>query len=309
MTRRRALFIPARITDVRTYDPGEVRKVVLTLPETVEIDGRSVPVRDRMSPGAAFLARPFGGRTQKYRRRMYTRSNCAAESPRVLETIINDTHAEKADTSPWWQTGELERLWRTGGSLDVRVDYDDACSELVVYQNSDTTRRDNLILESDLDWPAMRMVAVALSTGITPFLSYVRHMRANAFGFPRTNEANARVKEGRFSLIVSVKNPRQLMEHRVLLDLAAACPRRFSYHPVLTREWPEDWSGTKGRLMQILTNGGADEHVHLGPLMALEHDLHRCHVRFCGNARARDQLVSGLERAKVAPLSFRSETW
>ena len=42
MNRPRELFIPARITDVYTYDPGEMRKVTLTLPETFEVDGRSV---------------------------------------------------------------------------------------------------------------------------------------------------------------------------------------------------------------------------------------------------------------------------
>ncbi len=312
MSQPREMFIPARITNVWTYDAGEVRKVEFTLPETVEIEGRSLPVCDRMCPGAAFLVKPFGSRTQKYRRRMYTRSNCAADSPRVLETIINDTHAGKADTSPWWQTGELEGLWRTGGSLDVRVDYHAAESELVVYQNNDTEARHNLILESDRQWPSMRIVAVALATGITPFLAHVWSMRANAFGVPHgTHDAAG----GRFSLIVSVSNPRRLMEHQALLDLAAEYPQRFSYHPVLTREWPEDWSRTRGRIMQIRQEAQAGQEcaettrVNLAPLMALEPDLHRCHLRFCGNATARDQLVSGLEQARLEPLSFRSEVW
>ena len=46
MTRPRELFVPARITDVHTYDPGEVSKVALTLPETFEVDGRPVPICD-----------------------------------------------------------------------------------------------------------------------------------------------------------------------------------------------------------------------------------------------------------------------
>ncbi len=315
MTPRRALFVPARVTDVRTVDPGEVRKITLTLPDTVDIEGRPVPVRDRMRPGAAFLVRPFGVRTQKYRRRMYTRSNCAADSPRVLETIINDTHSGKADTSPWWQTDAPERLWRTGGSLDVRVDYDDAHSELVVYQNSDTERRDNLILESDRDWPSMRMVAVALATGITPFLSYARAMTARAFGMAPGTRHDPPAPEGRFSLIVSVSGPRRLMEHQALLDLAAEYPRRFAYHPVLTRERPKDWPWTTGRIMRPPSPAhagmapAAAARERLAPLMALERDLHRCHVRFCGNAPARDQLVSLLEQARVTPVSFRSEVW
>ena len=303
MKRPRELFVPARITNVHTYDPGEVRKVAMTLPETFEVDGRPVPVRDRMRPGAAFLVKPFGVRTQKYRRRMYTRSNCSDESPRVLETIINDTHKEKADTSPWWQSDDLVQRYRTGGAIDVCVNYDEARSELVVYQNSETVDPTTLVLEADHEWRSMRIVAVALSTGITPFLSYLRYMKSRAFG----------VLDGtggvHVTLIVSVKTPSQLMDHQALLDLAQESPEHFSYHPVLTREWPEDWSYMKGRFIQVRTNGEQETCVNVERLMALEPDLRQCHVRFCGNALARDQLVLGLEQAQRVPLSFRSETW
>ena len=303
MTRPRELFVPARITDVYTYDPGEVRKVALTLPETFEVDGRPVPVCDRMRPGSAFLVKPFGVRTQKYRRRMYTRTNCSGESPRVLETIINDTHKEKADTSPWWQTDDPVQRCRTGGTIDVCVNYDEIRSELVVYQNSQTVDPATLVLEADHEWRSMRIVALALSTGLTPFLSYVRYMKARGFG---TREGTA---GGHFTCIVSVKKPSQLMEHRALLDLAGEFPQHFSYHPVLTREWPEDWSHVRGRIMQVRTNGDQETRVSLAPLMALEPNLRQCHVRFCGNERAKDQLVLGLEQARQAPLSFRAETW
>ena len=303
MTRPRELFVPARITDVHTYDPGEVSKVALTLPETFEVDGRPVPICDRMHPGSAFLVKPFGVRTQKYRRRMYTRSNCSDESPRVLETIINDTHKEKADTSPWWQTDELLQRSRTGGSIDVCVNYDETRSELVVYQNSETVDPTTLVLEADHEWRSMRIVALALSTGITPFLSYLRHMKTRAFGSP---EGTAGVH---CALIVSVKKPSQLMEHQALLDLSQEFPQHFTYHPVLTREWPEDWADVKGRIMQVVTNEDREPRVNLAPLIALEPNLSQCHVRFCGNALARDQLVLGLEQAQLTPLSFRSETW
>jgi len=303
MNRPRELFVPARITDVDTYDPGEVRKVAFTLPETFEVDGRSVPVCDRMRPGAAFLVKPFGVRTQKYRRRMYTRSNCSDESPRVLETIINDTHKEKADTSPWWQSDDLVQRYRAGGSIDVCVNYDEARSELVVYQNSETVDPTTLVLEADQEWNSMRIVAVALSTGITPFLSYLRYMKARAFGGLDGTGG------GHFTLIVSVKTPPQLMEHQALLDLARESPKHFSYHPVLTREWPEDWSHVKGRIIQVRTDGGQDTCVNLAPLIALEPNLRQCHVRFCGNEVAKNHLVLGLEQAKLVPLSFRSETW
>ena len=303
MNRPREIFVPARLTDEYTYDPGEVRKVALTLPETFDVDGRSVPIRDRMLPGSAFLVKPFGARTQKYRRRMYTRSNCSDESPRVLETIINDTHREKADTSPWWQTEDVVQRCRTGGSLDVCMEYDETQSELVVYQNSQTVDPTTLILEPDQEWCSMRIVALALSTGITPFLSYLRYMKARAFGARDGSEG------GHFSLIVSVKTPRQLMDHQALLDLAHEFPSSFSYHPVLTREWPEDWPHGKGRMIQVRTDAGQDACVDLARLIALEPNLRQCHVRFCGNPLARDQLVLGLQQAQLTPLSFRAEAW
>ena len=303
MNRPRELFVPARISGVHTYDPGEVRKVALTLPETFEVDGQLLPVCDRMLPGAAFLVKPFGVRRQKYRRRMYTRSNCADESPGILETIINDTHKEKADTSPWWQTDDLVHRYRTGGSIDVCVNYDETRSELVVYQNSQAVDPTTLVLEADHEWRSMRIVAVALSTGITPFLSHLRYMKSRGFG---AMDGTGGVY---FTLIVSVKKPSQLMEHQVLLDLAGEFPQHFSYHPVLTREWPEDWFHGKGRVIQVQTNEDREPRVNLAPLVALEPDLRQCHVRFCGNERAKDQLILGLQQAELAPLSFRSETW
>lgn len=303
MNRPRELFVPARITDVSTYDPGEVRKITLTLPETFEVDGRPVPICDRMPPGSAFLVKPFGIRTQKYRRRMYTRSNCSDESPLVLETIVNDTHKEKADTSPWWQTEDILERCRTGKAIDVCVNYDETRSELVVYQNTQAVDPTTLILEPDREWCSMRILAVALSTGITPFLSYLRYMKARAFG------ALDGTAGGHLTLIVSVKKPPQLTEHEALLDLARQFPQHVSYHPVLTREWPEDWPYLKGRIMQVRTNGDQDPRVNLAPLIALEPNLRQCHVRFCGNERAKEQLVLGLEQAQLVPLSFRSETW
>lgn len=311
MTARQPFFVPARITHVQTYDHGEVRKIALTLPDTVEIAGCPVPVHDDMSPGAAFLVKPFGIRTGKHRRRMYTRSNCALDSPRVLETIIDHTHKDKADTSPWWQTEEPERLWRTGGTLDVCMACDDTQPALTIYQHTSTERRDNLILESDQQWPSMRIVAIALATGITPFLAYIRHMKTRAFGLTASDQTPG----GWFSLIVSVSNPRRLMEHRALLDVAAAHPLRFRYHPVLTREWPDGWAWTTGRIIgadpggQPGTDSADNARRQLAPLLALERDLHRCHLRFCGNVVARDQLLAWLERASIEPLSFRSESW
>ncbi len=299
----RELFVPATITQIDTYDPGEVRKIVLTLPEVYEVNGRLFPIQDRMHPGGAFLARPFGQRTGKYRRRMYTRSNCAVDAPRVLETIVNDTHREKADTSPWWLSEVVTEMMVSKGTVDVRVDVDEQAGELLVYENSVKVQPNNLILEPDHEWRAMRILALSFSTGITPFLSHIRYMQRQAFGKSPT------CRGVEFTLIATVRNPRQLMEHEELLALARTAPEHFHYHPVLTREWPEDWPYTKGRVMTIAEGDGAEPKVNLQPLLELVPNIEQCHIRLCGNAKARDQLTVGLRQLGISPLSFRSEVW
>ena len=299
----RELFVPATITKIHTYEPGEVRKVELTLPETYEVNGRALPIRDRMHPGSAFLARPFGLRSGKNRRRMYTRSNGAIDSPRVLETIVNDTHGEKADTSPWWQTEAVEHAMVTGETIDVRVDVHEQATELVVYENCQTVQPNNLILEQDAEWPTMRILALAFSTGITPFLSHIRHMQKQGFGNTTTCPGV------QFILVVSLRNARQLMEHEELRELASTFPEHVEYHPVLTREWPEDWKETKGRIIVAEAGDGPEARVKLDPLLALVPNVEQCHIRLCGNAGARDQLIRGLRQMGINPLSVRSEVW
>lgn len=299
----RELFVPATITRIHTYEAGEIRKIELTLPETYEVNGRFLPISDRMHPGSAFLARPLGLRSGKYRRRMYTRSNCATESPRVLETIVNDTHREKADTSPWWQTEAIEQAVRNGETIDVRVDVDENAAQLVIYENSQEVKANNLILEPDDEWPAMRILALAFSTGITPFLSHIRYMRQQAFG--KTSSCSG----VEYILVASVRNPRQLMQHQELLDLAKSFPEHVQYHPVLTREWPKDWSHTRGRILKEEGGDGDQGQVTLDPLLALVPNLDQFHLRLCGGVSVRDQLTRGLRQLNLQPLSFRAEVW
>lgn len=299
----REVFVPATVMQIHTYDPGEVRKIALTLPEAYALDGQIFPIRDRMRPGNAFLARPWGQRTKKYRRRMYTRSNCAIDGPRVLETIINDTHREKADTSPWWQTEAIDHLESIGGTIEVRVDVDTQAQELVIYENSQKVEPNNLILETDNEWPTMRILALAFSTGITPFLSYLDYMRRKEFG----RIVGCRGVE--FILVASVRNPRHLIQHEELQAIAAAYPKHFQYIPVLTREWPKEWEGGKGRIIKQEGKDRQEARINLDSLLDLVPNIHECHIRLCGNASARDQFLEGLYQAGLATMSFRSEVW
>ena len=300
---RRGVFVPAKISNVSTYVPGELRKIALRLPTTYEVNGTVYPIRDRMRPGTAFLVRPFGSRTEKVRRRMYTRSNESGSESAVLETIINRSEDEKADTSTWWQSEEVDRLYSTGGTVDIRVDLIQETSELVVYENSQIIERNNLRLESDEDWPSMRILALGFSTGVTPFLAYVRYMRRLQFG--RTKNCRG----VQLMLIESVRSPDFLMEHQELQELAESYPEHFQYIPVFTRKWSDGWTGPRGRIIRVAQSEGHGSRIDLSPLQALVPDLSEWHLRVCGSAAVRNQLVQGLEECDIHPPSFRAEVW
>jgi hypothetical protein len=298
------IFVPAVLTDVRTIDPGEIRAITLVLPEAVELEGRLYPIRDAMRPGNAFLAKPMGARTQKVRRRMYTRSNAASTAERVLETLINHTHEDKADTSIWWQSDAVDALQREGGTIDVRLDFSFDKTHLVVFENSADCGPANLRLEPDDLWPQMRFVAIALSTGITPFLAYLAYMETLRFGRTGSHPGT------HVTLIASARSPKQLMEHEKLQTLAQQFPENFRYHPVLTREWPDDWPHGRGRILRATdSTDGGEARIDLQPLLDVVPDLTQCHLRLCGSASARSQLALGLQQGGYDVLSLRMEVW
>ena len=44
-------------------------------------------------------------------------------------------------------------------------------------------------------------------------------------------------------------------------------------------------------------------------LLDLVPNIHEYHIRLCGNAGVRDQLIEGLRKVGLAPMSFRAEVW
>jgi hypothetical protein len=297
------VFVPARITKVRTIDPGEIRLIEVTLPEAHEVAGTLYRIRDGMRPGNAFLARPTGARTAKPRRSMYTRSNASRTAPRVLETIINHTHEARADTSIWWQTEEVDRLHREGGTIDIRLNSNPDGIHLDVFENSLDGAEKNLRLEPDDQWPTMRYVAVALGTGITPFLAYLDYMQALRFG--RADHSPG----CRLTLIASVRHEGQLMEHERLLEFERRFPDNFRYYPILTRQWPADWPYGKGRIVRMSEGCEGSRHIDMTPFLEVVPDVADSHLRMCGNALCRDEIVLGLQQHGIKVLSFRSEVW
>ncbi len=297
------LLVPAQISNVTTVDPGEVRIVELSLPSQWKIENVWYPVLDTMRPGTAFLAKPWGARTEKWRRRMYTRSNMIIESAHVLETIINNTHTDKSDTSVWWQSDDVLAWLKTGHPIDIRVQWNDSHSALQIYENCRQCQHNNLRLEPDGEWGQMRVVALALSTGITPFLACLRYMKHLKFGRTSVNPGAC------VTLIVSVQHEQQLMAHEELLAMQCEFPENFYYHPVLTKSWPKDWDFTTGRIIRTQSTSEGHEVIDVRPLLSVCPDIHQRHVRFCGNTTARNQLQKGLQQEGINPLSFRGEVW
>lgn len=295
--------VPARIHQLRTIDPGEIRLVQLALPEQIEIEGKSYAIFDTMRPGTAFLAKPWGARTGKYRRRMYTRSNSAFDEPRLLETIINHTHQDPADTSVWWQTEMVSEWFKKGKTVDVRIQLAPEKSAAMVYENTMVCKPANLRLEDDGKWEEMRMVCVAFGTGITPFLSYVRYMAARDFGKKVS-------KHGvHLTLVASVRHPGQLMLHDELLSLEKQFLPHFRYQPVLTRSWPDAWGYLKGRILRAGHAESGNDHIDISPLLSIVPDLAQSHLRVCGSVPACRQLILGLQQGGIAPLTVRTESW
>lgn len=291
-----AIFVPAVVSYLRFFEEKEIRAFELALPHDFEVGGRRYPIADRIRPGNAFLAKPFGARTKKWQPRLYTRSNFGPT--RILQSIVNDTHEAKADTSPWWQTEDM----KVGSLIDVRVDLSPDKTELRIYEHKGTKPELSVELESDDWWPTQKFVAIAFSTGITPFLAHLRYMASRDFGRGDGSEGT------HYVLIASVRNPRQLMYHGELSELEKNFPKNFQYHPVLTREWPEDWPYTRGRIVKA-EQGSDGEVMNMGPLFAVVQDIETRHVRMCGNETARDQLILGFEQSDRKPLSFKAEVW
>lgn len=295
--------VSARIAQLQIIDPGEIRRVKLILPQGVVIDGRHYVLKDTMRPGTAFLAKPWGSRTEKFRRRMYTRSNASRHEPGVLETFINHTHRPQADTSIWWQSEEPDHWREIGKTLDIRITVDERHGVASVYENTMVCKESNLRLESDGEWEKRHLVCVAFGTGITPFLSYMQHVAHQQ----RRNENEKHC--GSITLISSVRHAGQLMLHQELMEMAQQFPQYFRYIPVLTRSWPSSWPFQKGRIIRTHVLASGKEQIDLAPLLEIISDFSQSDLRVCGSVAACRQLQQGLMEKNITPLSQRLESW
>ena len=295
--------VSARIAQLQVIDPGEIRRVKLVLPPDVEINGRRLSLLDTMRPGTAFLAKPWGSRTDKSRRRMYTRSNSSSNEPGMLETFINHTHLPQADSSIWWQSSMVDDWYESRKGIDIRIRMDESRGLATVYENTTVCKESNLRLEPEGEWEDRHLICVAFGTGITPFLSYIRYMAAGGWG------TTGRMRQGHLTLIASARHERQLMLHQELMEMAQRFSRHFRYIPVLTRSWPKDWPSLRGRVIRAKIQGSGEEQIDLSPLMEAIPDFSNSDLRICGNVEACRQLLQGLQALNIYPMSVRKESW
>ncbi len=283
------MFAPATITKLRRLGPGNLRLIELTLPTSLTVDGKEHPVQDGMRPGSAFWAEPVEERSKKRWQRLYVRSNCSISAQRHLETIISDTYDE-SDTWSWWQTEGVKE----GDTIRVRVDADPSGHVLKIHESK------NLALEPDSWWLEQDFAAIAFSTGIAPFLAHIRYMALFEFG----RAFNRFGRGAHYVLIVSVKEPRQLICHEELLAMEDRFPENFRYHPALTREWTDDWPYTRNRVIKMEKGSVRTD---MSPLLYVVPDIERRHVRLCGGKEATSQVVKGLLEHKISPISIKAE--
>ena len=295
--------VSTRIEKLEAIDPGEIRRVQLILPDHIEIEGKSYPLFDEMRPGTAFLAKPWGKRTEKLRRRMYTRSNASCNAPGVLETFINHTHRSQADTSAWWQSQMVEQWQAAGELIDIRVTVDDSRGVATVYENTAVCKEANLRLEPDGEWEGRQFVCVAFGTGVTPFLSYIHYMAHQVW------EKESAKQQGHLTLIASVRHEQQLMWHQELVNMAQRFPQHFRYAPVLTRSWPSHWGFPQGRIVRATVLPSGEEQIDLAPLLELVPDFSKVDLRLCGSVTACRQLQKGLQDQDIRPRTVRAESW
>ncbi len=291
-------FAKTRITH---FVKGELALVEFELPAVHQVNSMQYHVCDTtMRPGTAFVAEPFGSRTLRQEKRVYTRSNCAMLTPRILETAINLASGKEKfpNTSLWWQSKNL-----TETLIPIRLEFDETHTFLRPYEHTNRKQEtESLALESKHQWQYKKILAFGFYTGGTAFAAYARYMVAHNFGISHVNPRGAHL-----TLIMSAQDNSRLLFHKEFEILARQFPLNFSYHPFLTRTWPMDWPYGRGRIID--PNRTIQSEVDMRPLLSLVPNLEQYHIRICGGRTPRDRIQLGLAQQHINPLSFRSECW
>lgn len=289
-------FVNARLTKCTDYG-RRIREVELTLPDTLidkrhlqlpethaHLFGKRIPVIQTHRPGNAFLAKPYGTRSERALNRLYTISDTT--DTRKLCTVIDRTE-DNPDTSDWW-LGSDPVVNRTFIPCKVVLDPIQEC--LVVYEHA--TKQDASVeLYPDGSWESLKVVVIGLSTGMTPFLAHTRYFAQHAFGTTKTRCGIV------YRFIMSVQYENEIVQRDYLRSLETLYPDNFFFHPMLTQKWPADWPETQRR------------RITAERIAAYVKNLDTYEVWYCGGAAGRDGLAEGFDRIDLHPARFRAETW
>jgi ferredoxin/flavodoxin---NADP+ reductase len=136
--------------------------------------------------------------------------------------------------------------------------------------------------------PERDLVLVATGTGVAPYVSMRR----------------AYAGKGRWRRMAILHGVREVADlcYRQELEQAARSDPSFVYLPLVSRESdPARWSGSKGRVQQLL------ESARLQELARIELSPQGCHVLLCGNPAMIDETRALLEQRGFAPDTYEKQ--
>lgn len=288
-------FIPTMISRIQDYGQ-RIREIELKLPdgwivtsefvlpqECEYLYGNCLPVLQKHRPGNSFLAWPFGNASKKNENRLYTVSDCSYADR--LATVIDRTK-NNPNTSDWWLSEKVST--KTAVFCKARLDLENKC--FVMHEHR--TKGDMSVeLYPNGEWEKLRVVAVGLSTGMTPFLAHVKYFEGRAFG---QNDETCGIE---YTFIMSVQHPEELVWYNWLRAIAKTHWANFIFHPILTQSWPEHWPEEQRRRITVPR------------LLELVPDLSEHELWYCGGTAGKEGLERGLAEVHVSVKKFRAETF
>ena len=292
---RLSTFIPTRVARFQDYGT-RIREIELALPEKAQVTPaillpkshehlylKNLPVIQTHRPGNSFLAKPFGIATSRHENRLYTVSDCS--NPYKLATVIDRTK-NNPNTSDWWLSDRISN--KTIVYCKAELNLDNQC--FIVHEHR--TKEDASVeLYPDGEWEKLRVVAVGLSTGMTPFLAHIKYFEQRKFG--QTEE----ICGIEYTFIMSVQHPEELVWYNWLRAIAKNHALNFTFHPMLTQSWPEKWPENQRK------------RITASRIAALVPDLHECELWYCGGSAGMEGLKKGLADEHLSVRRFRAETF
>ncbi|TSC71449.1 MAG: hypothetical protein G01um101448_1172, partial [Parcubacteria group bacterium Gr01-1014_48] len=203
----------------------------------------------------------------------------------MLSTVIDRTK-NNPNTSDWW----LSERVKLGDTLFCKasLDLENECFVMHEHRTKDDM---SVELYPDGEWEKLHVVAVGLSTGMTPFLAHIKYFESRAFG---QNDNTCGIE---YTFVMSVQHPEELVWYNWLRATEKTHQFNFIFHPMLTQSWPDHWpEEQRGR-------------ITVPRLLELVPDLSEHELWYCGGTAGKEEFEKGLAKAHVSVQRFRAETF